>query len=61
MSSALKPPFVMTVTEFLAWDAAGNWPPEPLVIEAGNLRLESVDFSVPLVEVYRTTRLAQGT
>ena len=31
---------------------------EPVVIEAGELRLESIGFSFPLAAAYRTTRLA---
>jgi Uma2 family endonuclease len=35
----------------------GFWPSQPVVIEAGELRLESIGFSFPLA-AYRTTRLA---
>ncbi len=36
----------------------GNWPPQPLVIESGDLTLESIGLSIPLAAAYRTTRLA---
>jgi Uma2 family endonuclease len=39
----------------------GSWPEIPERIEAdGELRLESIDFTVPLRDVYRTTVLASG-
>jgi Uma2 family endonuclease len=37
----------------------GSWPAASTVIEDGDLILDSIDFTVPLVEVYRTTRLAR--
>jgi Uma2 family endonuclease len=36
----------------------GNWPPQPLAIESGDLTLESIGLSIPLAAAYRTTRLA---
>jgi hypothetical protein len=39
----------------------GSWPEIPERIEAdGELRLESIDFTAPLRDVYRTTVLAPG-
>jgi Uma2 family endonuclease len=38
----------------------GSWPAASTVMEDGDLVLDSIDFTVPLVEVYRTTRLARG-
>ena len=46
--------------EVLRRDAGGTWPAMPIAIESGDLRLESVDFTVPLAAIYRTTRLALG-
>jgi Uma2 family endonuclease len=40
-------------------DAQGNWPERAAVIEDGVLELTSIDFQVPLVAVYRGTRLAR--
>jgi Uma2 family endonuclease len=37
----------------------GSWPAAPEAITDGDLVLESVDFRVPLTELYRTTRLAR--
>lgn len=34
------------------------WPAEAEVFETGDLRLDSIDFTVPLADLYRTTRLA---
>jgi hypothetical protein len=36
----------------------GNWPPQPLAIETGDLTLESIGLSIPLAAAYRTARLA---
>ncbi|MCI0598307.1 MAG: Uma2 family endonuclease [Beijerinckiaceae bacterium] len=37
----------------------GTWPREPLYVETANLlTLESIGFSMPLADAYRTTRLA---
>jgi len=44
--------------ELLRRDAAGHWPESPTPIETGTLRLDSVDFTIPLAAIYRTTRLA---
>jgi Uma2 family endonuclease len=41
-------------------DSDGNWPAAATVIEDGDLTLDSIDFTVPLAEIYRTTRLARG-
>jgi len=38
----------------------GTWPAQPLEIIDGELILESVDFRCPLIDLYRTTRLARG-
>jgi Uma2 family endonuclease len=38
----------------------GNWPATATVIEDGDLTLESICLTVPLVAIYRTTRLARG-
>ncbi|HEY4172771.1 MAG TPA: Uma2 family endonuclease [Rhodopila sp.] len=46
--------------ELLRRGSDGSWPAASMVIEDGNLVLDSIDFSVPLVDVYRTTRLARG-
>ena len=46
--------------ELLRRDAEGNWPAMPLVIEDADLHLESIDFTVPLAAIYRTTRFARG-
>ena len=41
--------------------ADGSWPEIPERVEAdGKLTLDSVDFTVPLRDVYRTTALAAG-
>jgi Uma2 family endonuclease len=37
----------------------GSWPSAPEEITDGDLVLESVEFRVPLADVYRTTRLAR--
>ena len=44
--------------EVLRRDDAGNWPAAPIIVETGDLCLTSIDFTVPLAAVYRTTRLA---
>jgi Uma2 family endonuclease len=44
--------------ELLRRDKDGNWPPQPLVVENGDLTLESIGLSIPLAAAYRTTRLA---
>jgi Uma2 family endonuclease len=44
--------------ELLRRSPDGTWPKTPLIIEAGNLTLESIGFSMPLAAAYRTTRLA---
>jgi hypothetical protein len=36
----------------------GSWPASSTVIEGGDLVLASIDFTVPLSGIYRTTRLA---
>jgi Uma2 family endonuclease len=46
--------------ELLRRDSDGNWPGASMVIEDGDLMLESIDFTVPLAAIYRTTRLARG-
>jgi Uma2 family endonuclease len=44
--------------ELLRRRADESWPRTPEAIEAGNLVLESIGFRVPLLALYRTTRLA---
>jgi Uma2 family endonuclease len=46
--------------EVLRRGSDGNWPPAATVIEDGDLVLESIDFTVNLAALYRTTRLAPG-
>ena len=46
--------------ELLRRDSDGNWPAASTVIEDGDLVLESIDLTVPLSGIYRTTRLARG-
>jgi Uma2 family endonuclease len=38
-------------------DADGNWPSEPLEYKVGDLHLLSIDFKIPLQELYRETGL----
>ncbi|MGH6811126.1 MAG: Uma2 family endonuclease [Methylocella sp.] len=44
--------------ELLRRASDGTWPKQPLVIEAGELTLESIGFVMPIAAAYRTTRLA---
>jgi Uma2 family endonuclease len=44
--------------ELLRRNADGTWPERPLLIDQGELALDSIGFRVPLAELYRTTRLA---
>ncbi|WP_342446962.1 Uma2 family endonuclease [Methylocapsa acidiphila] len=44
--------------ELLRRNPDGSWPSEPLMIETGDVTLESIGFSFPLVAAYRTTYLA---
>ena len=46
--------------EVLHRGSDGNWPEAATVIEDGDLVLESIDFTVNLAAIYRTTRLAPG-
>jgi Uma2 family endonuclease len=46
--------------DLLRRDADGNWPDQPLRVIDGLLDLRSVDLQVPLVALYRTTRLARA-
>ena len=46
--------------EVLRRDADGAWPREALVVEEGDLILESIGLTVPLKALYRATRLARG-
>lgn len=41
-------------------DSAGNWPATSTVIGDGDLMLNSIDLTLGLGEIYRTTRLARG-
>jgi Uma2 family endonuclease len=40
--------------------ADGTWPEVPLAIEAGEVELESIGFSVPVAALYKGTWLAEG-
>lgn len=44
--------------ELLRRSPDGTWPRQPLVIEQGDLVLESIGLAFPLTDAYRTTRLA---
>jgi Uma2 family endonuclease len=44
--------------ELLRRNPDGSWPNQPTVIEAGEMKLESIGFSMSLAAAYRTTRLA---
>jgi Uma2 family endonuclease len=46
--------------ELLRRGSDGSWPAASMVIEDGDLVLESIDFTVDLAAIYRTTRLARG-
>lgn len=46
--------------ELLRRGSDGTWPAASTVIEDGDLVLESIDLTVPLAGIYRTTRLARG-
>ena len=46
--------------ELLRRGGDGNWPAASMVIEDGDLVLESIDLVIPLAAIYRTTRLAPG-
>ena len=46
--------------ELLRRGSDGSWPAASMVIEDGDLILDSIGFTVPLADVYRTTRLARG-
>jgi Uma2 family endonuclease len=46
--------------EVLRRGSDGSWPAASTVIEGGDLVLGSIDFVMPLAEVYRTTRLARN-
>jgi Uma2 family endonuclease len=46
--------------ESLRRGSDGSWPASSTVIENDDLVLDSIDFTVPLVAIYRTTRLARG-
>jgi Uma2 family endonuclease len=51
---------VSVTAELLRRQADGAWPKEPAMIAAGELELASIGFQVPLIDIYRTTRLARG-
>ncbi len=38
----------------------GSWPAASTVIENGDLLLDSIGLTLPLADIYRTTRLARG-
>jgi Uma2 family endonuclease len=46
--------------ELLCRGSDGSWPAASTVIEDGDLILDSIDFTVPLAHVYRSTRLARA-
>jgi Uma2 family endonuclease len=46
--------------ELLRRSLDGSWPKQPLIIDAGELVLESIGFRVPLPTAYRTTRLVSN-
>ena len=46
--------------ELLRRGSDGSWPAASMVIEDGDLMLDSIDLTVPLAAIYRTTRLARG-
>ena len=46
--------------ELLRRGSNGSWPGASMEIEDGDLMLDSIDFTVPLAAIYRTTRLARG-
>ena len=45
--------------ELLRRGSDGNWPAEPALIDDGDLVLDSIDYTVQLAEIYRTTRLVR--
>ena len=45
--------------ELLRRGSDGHWPAASTVIEDGDLILDSIDFTMPLAGIYRTTRLAR--
>jgi len=61
---SLREIFILSSTairaELLRRDNDGNWPAASMVIEVGDLTLDSIGFTVPLAAIYRTTRLARG-
>lgn len=44
--------------QLLRRQADGSWPAEAMTIDEGDLVLDSVDLTVPLAAIYRSTRLA---
>jgi Uma2 family endonuclease len=47
--------------ELLRRNPDGTWPERPLLVEQGDLALDSIGFRVPLTALYRTTRLARAS
>ncbi len=47
--------------EILRRDADGGWPREPERVTEGLLRLESIDFAVPIADVYARTSLSAAS
>ena len=45
--------------ELLRRNPDGSWPKQPIVIDSGDLTLESIGFRIALSAAYRTTRLAR--
>ena len=50
----------MIGADLLRRNPDGTWPDRPLSLDDGELTLESLGFTVPLQELYRTTRLARS-
>ncbi len=46
--------------DLLRRDSERNWPAAAMVIEVGDLILDSIGLTLPLAAIYRTTRLARG-
>ena len=46
--------------DLLRRDLEGNWPTNAMVIQDGDLTLESIGLTLPLASIYRTTRLGRS-
>jgi Uma2 family endonuclease len=49
-----------TRADLLRRESDGNWPATATVIEDGDLILDSIGLTVPLADIYRTTRLSRS-